>query len=156
VVFGPSALPRGRGDSVEYVVDGSQARQAAEAILFTLDQERKAGNQFLGALGIRFVKGSSALLAPNVRPVSCFLELPSVRSNELPRIYSSCGAALSAAGIPFGCHWGQHLVGIKQRLKTWWGEARTQAFRDARRALLSTGKARLVFASPVIKTAGLD
>jgi len=155
VLFGPTALPRGRGASVEFVVEGSQAEPAASALLRALEAQRKAANQFSGAIGIRFVKGSSALLAPNARPLSCFLELPGVRTQEIAGIYAACGKALTAQGIPFGCHWGQHLVEIKKRLSTWWGDSRAQAWRNARAELLPDAKARAVFASPILKTAGL-
>jgi hypothetical protein len=155
VVFGPTALPRGRGASVEFVVDGAQAEAAALAIMLALNAQRKSGNQFMGAIGIRFVKGSSALLAPNARAMSCFLELPGIRTKEIPAIYAACGSALTNQGIAFGCHWGQHLVDIKRSLTTWWGPERTQAWRDARAQLLPDANARLVFASPVLKTAGL-
>lgn len=155
VVFGPTALPRGRGASVEFVVDGGHAEAAALAILAALEAQRKAGEQFMGAIGIRFVKGSSALLAPNARPLSCFLELPGVRTKEIPGIYSACGKALTAQRIPFGCHWGQHLVDIKRCLSTWWGDSQLQAWRAARAQLLTTPTARAVFASPILKTAGI-
>jgi hypothetical protein len=155
VVFGPTSLPRGRGASVEFVVDSGQAEAAALAITLALNAQRKSGNQFMGAIGIRFVKGSSALLAPNARPVSCFLELPGIRTKEIPGIYAACGKALTNQGISFGCHWGQHLVDIKRCLSSWWGDARAQAWRDARTQLLPDAKARSVFASPVLKSAGL-
>jgi hypothetical protein len=156
VIFGPSGLPRGRGVSVELVVDGGQAEPAASLILQALDAKRRAGKQFMGAIGIRFVKGSSALLAPNARPLSCFLELPGIRTDEVPEIYEACGDALSSRGIAFGCHWGQYLVGIRQRLTTWWGDDRAQLWRDARAELLQDATARRVFASPVLAAAGLD
>lgn len=155
VIFGPTALPRGRGASVEFVVDAGQAEPAASAILEALNAQRKAGNQFMGAIGIRFVKGSSALLAPNARAMSCFLELPSIRTKEIPGIYAACGKALSTQNIPFGCHWGQHLVDIKRCLTTWWGPNNAQAWRSARATLLPSATAAAVFASPILKTAGL-
>ncbi len=154
VMFGPTALPRGSGDSVEFVVDGSDAKLAVEAILAALEHERKQGRQFLGAIGVRFVAGSKALLAPNARRVSCFIELPGVRTDETSRIYQACGDRLTASGINYGCHWGQHLVDIKRSLKTWWGDQRVSAWQQARRDLL-TPQARTIFASPVLKTAGL-
>ena len=155
VVFGPTSLPRGRGASVELVVDGAHAEAATLAIMLALNGQRKSGNQFLGAMGIRFVKGSSALLAPNARPMSCFIELPGIRTKEIAGIYAACGKALTQQGIAFGCHWGQHLVDIKRCLTSWWGDDRAQAWRNARAQLLDP-KARSVFASPVLKSAGLE
>ncbi|HXK19395.1 MAG TPA: hypothetical protein VNG33_16405, partial [Polyangiaceae bacterium] len=118
VIFGPSGLPRGRGASVEFVVDGGQAEPAASLLLEALAAEYADGRQFMGAIGIRFVKGSSALLAPNARPMSCFLELPGIRTDEVPRIYDTCGNALARHGVAFGCHWGQYLVEMPERLTT--------------------------------------
>lgn len=155
VMFGPTGLPRGHGESTELVIDAADAPKAVEVMLATLRREFRAGQQFLGGIGIRFVGGSDALLAPNVRPVSCFIELPGIRNDESAGIYAECGKALTSAGIPFGCHWGQHLVGLPGSLATWWGTDRVECWKAAREQLLSP-EARRVFASPILRAAGLE
>jgi len=78
-----------------------------------------------------------------------------IRTGEVPRIYEACGNALARRGVAFGCHWGQYLVEMPERLTTWWGDDRARLWRDARAQLLQDATARLVFASPVLEAAGL-
>jgi hypothetical protein len=145
-----------RGASAEYVFNATQARAGVETILNTLVAQASAGNQYLGGIGVRFVKGSSALLAPNAKPLSCFVELQSLYTDELPAIHQAVPRALEQAGIPYGGHWGQWFVNTPQAARNYWGEEAIAAWRAARADLLPTAKARKVFASPILKLAGLE
>jgi hypothetical protein len=145
-----------RGASAEYVFDAAQARVAVETILDTLVTQVGAENQYLGGIGVRFVKGSSALLAPNAKPTSCFVELQSLFTDELPAIHAAIASALSGAAIPYCGHWGQWAMNTPTVAKDWWGSDAIDAWKAARADLLPGAKARDVFASPILELAGLD
>ena len=154
VKFGPTGLPEGRGDSLEFACDAQHALAATEAILNSLQQQLQQGNQFPGAVAVRFVRRSDALLAPNLADTSCFIELPTIRTDELGSIFAVCGQALDDAGIAFGCHWGQTHLNTPERVEAWWGE-RAQQWREARHQILEDATARAVFASPILADTGL-
>jgi FAD/FMN-containing dehydrogenase len=145
-----------RGASAEYVFNATQARSAVETILDTLAAQVSAGNQYLGGVGVRFVKGSDAWLAPNAKQTNCFVELQSLYTSELPAIHTAIGRALGKAGIPYCGHWGQWAMNTPAVVKSWWGESAAQAWKAARADLLPTAKARKIFASPILAGAGLD
>jgi len=145
-----------RGASAEYVFDATQARVAVETILDTLASQADAQNQYLGGIGVRFVKGSSAWLAPNAKPLSCFVELQSLFTEELPAIHAAIAAALSGAAIPYCGHWGQWAMNTPAVAENWWGAAAVESWKAARADLLPTANARKIFASPILKMAGLD
>ena len=145
-----------RGESAEYVFDAAQARRAVDTILTTLGAQASLHNQYFGGIGVRFVKGSSALLAPNAKPVSCFVELQSLFTSELPQIHAAIAAALTQAGIPYCGHWGQFAMNTPTVAKNWWGQTAIEAWKAARADLLPSPKARAIFASPMLAFAGLE
>lgn len=143
-----------RGSSGEYVFNAMQAQAAVGVILETLKLQEKAGNQYLGGLGVRFVKGSNALLAPNIKDLNCFVELQGIYTKELPAIHTAVGAALKAEGVPYGGHWGQWALNTPTVMERWWGQKAIDEWKKARREILSeTG--RTVFASPILAASGL-
>jgi hypothetical protein len=154
VMFGPSGLPEGRGDSIEFALDAQQALASVEAILATFKQRLQQGEQFPGGIGVRFVRSSAALLALNIPAITCFIELPGLRNNEVRRIFEACGTALDNQGIGFGCHWGQTHLNTPERVAAWWGQ-RAQQWKAAREQLLADATARTVFASPILPDIGL-
>jgi hypothetical protein len=145
-----------RGASAEYVFDARQARVAVETILDTLDTQVDAENQYLGGIGVRFVKGSSALLAPNAKPLNCFVELQSLFTDELPAIHAAIASALARAGIPYCGHWGQWAMNTPTVAQSFWGSDRVDSWKAARADLLPSVKARKIFASPILKIAELE
>lgn len=145
-----------RGASAEYVFDAAQARSAVETILTTLTAQASANQQYLGGIGIRFVKGSSALLAPNAKPNSCFVELQSLYTDELPQIHGAIAAALEQAGIPYCGHWGQWPMNTPAVAKNWWGQTAIDSWKAARADLLPSAQARTLFGSPILEFAGLE
>lgn len=145
-----------RGASAEYVFDATQARAGVEAILDTLASQAELTNQYFGGIGVRFVKGSDGFLAPNAQALNCFVELQSLYTDELPAIHTAVGKALTKAGIPYCGHWGQWAMNSPAVAKRWWGANAIAAWRGARSDLLPTAKARKIFASPILKVAGLE
>lgn len=145
-----------RGASAEYVFNATQARLGVETILNTLVSQVDAQKQFLGGIGVRFVKGSSALLAPNAKATNCFVELQGLFTDELPAVHAAITAALSKAAIPYCGHWGQWALNTPAVAEAWWGAQAISAWKAARADLLTSTKARKIFASPILKAAGLD
>jgi hypothetical protein len=144
-----------RGASAEYVFDATQARVAVETILDTLAAQVNAQNQYIGGIGVRFVKGSSALLAPNAKALNCFVELQGLFTAELPAIHAAIRSALERAAIPYCGHWGQWPMNTPAVAKTWWGTDRVDSWKAARADLLPSAKARRIFASPTLEDSGL-
>jgi hypothetical protein len=145
-----------RGASAEYVFDAAQGRIGVETILTTLESQATAQNQYMGGIGVRFVKGSDAWLAPNAKAMNVFVELQSLYTDELPEIHSAIGAALLKAGVAYGSHWGQWFMNTPAVAKRWWGDNAIASWKAARADLLPTAKARKIFASPILKGAGLE
>jgi hypothetical protein len=154
VMFGPSGLPEGRGDSIEFALDAQHALDSVEVILGVLWRQLRQGEQFPGGIGVRFVRSSEALLAPSLPDTTCFIELPCLRTDEVRAIFEACGAGLDEAGIGFGCHWGQTHLNTPERVAAWWGN-RAQQWTSARQQLLADPTARAVFASPILADSGL-
>jgi len=144
-----------RGASAEYVLDAAQARLGVQTILDTLAAQAVAGHQYLGGIGVRFVKGSDAWLAPNAKPINCFVELQSIHTTELPAIHTAIGNALRGAGIPHAGHWGQWFMNTPEVAAQWWGQTAIESWRAARADLLPSAAARSIFASPILSAAGL-
>lgn len=145
-----------RGASAEYVFDAEQANSAVPLVLDTLQHQADAGNQYLGGIGVRFVKGSDAWLAPSAKPMNCFVELQSLYTTELPAIHSAIAQALTQAGIPYCGHWGQWFMNTPDVAERWWGKLAVEAWKSARADLLPSAAARHIFASPILAPAGLD
>lgn len=155
MVFGPTGLPPGHGASTEVIVAQADVRRALELLFDILAAEALRGRHLLGAVALRFVPETSALLGMNQRAMNAYIELPSVRTHEVLDIYRAFWDALDAAHIPFGCHWGQHHGMTPARLERFYGE-RAQRWRAARDRLLPTPEARRVFSSPLLGEVGLD
>ena len=144
-----------RGASAEYVFNATQARAGVETIVETLAAQASAGNQYLGGIGVRFVKGSNAWLALNAKQTTCFVELQSLFTDELPAIHAAVARALTQASIPYAGHWGQWAMNTPAVLQSFWGERAVTQWQEARTTLLPTAKVRRIFASPILTTAGL-
>lgn len=144
-----------RGASAEYVFDATQARLGVETVLDTLASQIVTQHQYLGGIGIRFVKGSNGWLAPNAKTLNCFMELQSLHTTELPAIHSAIGAALTQAGVPYCGHWGQWFMNTPAVAERWWGADAIASWKAARADLLPTATARAIFASPILSGAGL-
>jgi hypothetical protein len=155
MVFGPTTLPPGRGTSTEVIVSQAHARASVEALYEVLGAEASQGSHLLGAVALRFVPEGNALLGPNLNGMNCYIELPSIRNNEVHEIYRLWWDALERKGIPFTCHWGQIHGLTPARLERYFGD-RVARWKQARKELLPTPEARRVFASPLLSEVGLD
>lgn len=153
-VFGWSTTPPGSGASTEIVVDHRDTERAVTAIHRALRLHATRGEHLLGAVALRFVPGSRALLGMNIHEQNCFIELPSVRTPEVGRIYESCFQALAAEGIRYTCHWGQQHAMTRQGLDAYFGP-RVAQWLSARAQLLPEVAVRRVCESPLLEQVGL-
>lgn len=152
--FGPTSLPPGAGRSTEVVVDHQHASAALEAILTALRSEGAQGRHLLGAIGVRFVPGSTALLATNQRPMNMYVEIPTIGGPFVSAIHGACWAALRAAKIPFTCHWGQLYGMDAASVAAYYGDKVTQ-WKAVRAQLLPTPEAKMTFSTPLLFDVGL-
>lgn len=153
-VFGPTTLPGGAGASTEIVVDHKNVERTLKTILRVIDEQATKSRSFLGAVAARFVPKTNALLGMNQADMSCFIELPSVRNDDVVKVYKAIWTELDARGIPFTCHWGQ-MGGFKpERVRRYYG-ANATAWTAARRQLLNNDDTALrVFASAMLDRLG--
>jgi hypothetical protein len=149
--FGPTTLPPGNGLSTEIVVDQARAVDAIKTVLSALQSERDNGRHLLGAMGVRFVPATTALLGMNVHTMNCYMELGSLADPAVPQVHRACWAALDAAGIPYTCHWGQQHMLDPARLQAYFGDRFTR-WQAARAKLLSAPNAQAVFQTHLLPT----
>jgi hypothetical protein len=152
--FGPTTLPPGHGESTEIVVDQKRAVDAIATVLRAIDAERSKGRHLLGAMGVRFVPQTRALLGMNIHAMNCYMELGSLTNPAIAQIHQACWDALDAARIPYTCHWGQQHRLDAAHLSAYFGD-RVARWKAAREALLSTPTARAVFAAQTLGKVGL-
>jgi FAD/FMN-containing dehydrogenase len=155
LVFGPTGTPPGRGSSTEIVVNHAHARAAIGAVLDALAKEAAAGRHAMGAIGVRFLPRTRALLGMNIHPTNCFIEIPGIGTKESHQVYAACWDALSKRQIAFGCHWGQGLGLNAAQIKAYYGD-RLPRWKDARAKLVTDPAALKVFASPILAECGID
>lgn len=148
-VFGPTGTAAGEGTSTEIVVDQADTRAAVQAIEGVLAEEALGGSLLLGAVALRFVPKTFALLGMNINPMNCYIELPSIRNAEVEHIYTRCWDALEQQAIAFTCHWGQVHGLSPARLRQYFG-ARVDQWIAARRAILTSNGTRRVFVNPLL------
>jgi hypothetical protein len=153
-IFGPTSLPPGMGASTEIVVDHSLTQDALETLFDVIEEHGARGKHLLGAFAVRFVPGTKALLGMNIHTMNTFIELPSIRTQDVLDVYTACWDALEEAGIPFTCHWGQLHALDAVRVATYFG-GREQRWRKKREELLDAD-ARKVFAAPILEEIGLS
>lgn len=152
--FGPTSLLEGNGRSVEVIVDHKHARPAVRTVLDTLANEAASGRHLLGAVGVRFVPKTEALLGMNIHAMNTYIELPSLQSADTAMIHNAVWNALAAGGIPFTCHWGQEYGMTASSIRAYYGD-RVDRWRAARDTLLPTPEARAVFTTPLLAAMAL-
>ena len=87
--------------------------------------------------------------------MNAFIELPSIRNDEVLHIYRLWWDSLAREGLTFTCHWGQ-LHGMNpERVRKYFGE-RVDRWKAARDRLLFGDDARRVFSSRILAEVGLD
>lgn len=146
---------RGDVSSTEIGVDLADTRRALDVILSTIGDEQSAGRPFLGPVALRFVKGSSALLAFTRFPVTCCIELPSARATWSRDVLESIWRALDQANIPYTLHWGQENDLDAPRVRAKYSVGNVNRWIAARGKVLSTPISKAVFTNALGQRCGL-
>lgn len=155
-VFGPTNLPAGNGRSTEFALAQKDASAAIKVILAALQQQaRDHGRFLLGALGVRFVKKTNALLGMNIHDKTCYIEVPSLGSDDLTAIQQAVWTAMKNSGISYTCHWGQEYGMDHSTVVNYYGNDRITRWQNARNKLLTTPEARAVFTTPILSSVGI-
>ncbi len=155
LIFGPTTIPPGFGESSEIIVSCEHVQDAVRRVDAVIKEESLRGNHFLGPIAVRFVPATRATLGMNVFEKNAFIELPSIQSNEIRPIMSRCFDELERARIPFTCHWGQYLELNPGRLRRFFG-GRVDDWCTARARILPSETARTIFGSRLLEDVGLD
>jgi hypothetical protein len=153
-MFGPTTLASGPGASSEIFVDHKSIERVVELFQRTLrDQASDKGWHLAGAIGVRVMKGTNALLGMNQWPLSCALELPSIRTTFVSQLYKSLYSALERQGIPYVCHWGQEHQMTAANVRAVYG-SKADAWCGVRKRVLDA-KGQFVFGSAHLESLGL-
>jgi hypothetical protein len=152
--FGPTTLPEGNGRSSEVIVDHADARLAVATIISAMQTEARKGRHLLGGIGVRFVRGTAALLGPNLGQMNTYIEFPSLNSADTTAIHQAVWSALRAAGVQYTCHWGQEYGMDATSIRAFFG-GRVDRWIAARARILPTQRARSVFTNPLLAGLGL-
>lgn len=142
-----------------------RGKAASAAVAFPVEyssrviEEIVAINQrlpFAGAICMRFVKGSKALLGFTKYPQSCILEMDGVESSSSRTFFSEVWNRLEALNIPYTVHWGKinfHLNA--ERVRRMYGNDVIDKWIICRDRVLSP-EARKVFTNAFMQRIGLD
>ncbi len=152
-IFGDSTIykPKNGGASTELGVPVGNAAEAVHRIMAAAQQKN-----FVGLLGIRFLKNSAATLAfTRFAPLTCTIELPGLSSDNTQNFYRQVFEDLDAAKIPFTLHWGQEGDYSPKRLNAMYGAAVTTWVNDRIR-LLPDPIQRYMFTNDFLKRCGLS
>jgi hypothetical protein len=152
-IFGDSTIykPKNGGASTELGVPIDKAADAVRRIMTVAQQKN-----FVGLLGIRFVKNSAATLAfTRFAPLTCTIELPGLNSDNTQNFFRSVFEEMDNAKIPFTLHWGQEGDYSPKRLSAMYGSAVTTWVNDRNR-LLPDPMQRYMFTNDFLKRCGLS
>ncbi len=153
-MFGPTTLAAGPGASTEIFVDHKHIQRVVQLLKKTLHERALDHGQHLaGAMGVRVMAGTKALLGMNQWPLSCAIELPSIRTTFVSELYASLYKAIRDQQIPFVCHWGQEHQMTAADVNAAYG-AKADAWRGVRKRLLDA-KGQKVFGSTYLEKLGL-
>lgn len=110
---------------------------------------------FAGAICIRFLKGTQALLGFTKYPKTCVLEMDGVESKLSRAFFQKVWDRLEELNIPYTVHWGKinfHLN--KDRVRKMYGDAVVDKWIECRHRVLDE-KARKVFSNEFMRKCGL-
>lgn len=142
---------RGKTASAAMGLELSRVEEALDIIL-----EQNKHTPLPGAISLRFVKGTKALLGFTRFETTCILELDGVDSETTRAFYEAIWESWEAAGIPFTLHWGKINFGLSaERVKSMYGEATVKAWLQARSTLMDQATQQL-FNNAFMKRVGLD
>lgn len=141
---------RGKAASAAIAIDTANASRAIEEIV-----RMNAGTAFPGALALRFVKGTPALLGFSKFPKTCVLEMDGVEAATSRRFFNNVWNRFEELGIDYTLHWGKINFNLdEQRIRRMYGDAKVNKWLAARRTLLNDAT-RTVFTNAFMERCGL-
>jgi hypothetical protein len=142
---------RGKAASGAIAVDRADASKVIDVIIAV-----NKDTPFPGALALRFVKGTNALLGFTRFPSTCVLELDGVEAKLTRDFFQKVWDKLEELSIPYTLHWGKINFNLTpQRLKNMYGEANVNKWLESRKQLLDE-QTRKVFCNGFMTQCGLD
>lgn len=136
---------RGKAASAAIGVDSKDASTVLEEIV-AINKD----SPFPGALALRYVKGTDALLGFTRFDKTCIMELDGVDSQLSRTFIEKVWQRLDDLNIPFTMHWGKFNFGLKpDLLKKMYGD-KLDKWKACRKSLLS-GAVQKVFANNFMK-----
>ncbi|HET8936336.1 MAG TPA: FAD-binding protein [Polyangiales bacterium] len=144
------SLRTGGGTSLELGVPLERVGDALAAVFAVTDV-----HTFGAPVALRYVRASQALLAfTHFAPITCTIELPGIdapRSREAHRLLE---IELVKRAVPHTYHWGQVMPLNHKVVRAGFGDARVDAWLEARRGFLSEA-GRKLFSNDMLDALGL-
>jgi hypothetical protein len=128
--------------------------RGSEALAAILDLHRHGG-PIPVALGLRFVKGSSATLGFTRWPRTCILEVDGIDCRRTDRFLATVRREIESRDIPHAYHWGKMHVLTRDSVRLSYGDGAVDAWIAARERILPTPALRARFSNEVLVAAGL-
>lgn len=142
---------RGKAASAAIGVPTEFASQVVETFV-----QMNGETPFAGAVALRFVKGTKALLGFTHYEKTCVLEMDGVDSKTSRNFFTKMWDKLEELTIPFTMHWGKINFGLTAaRVEKMYGANNIAIWKCCRHALLDAD-ARKVFTNDFMKRCGLD
>jgi hypothetical protein len=132
---------------------GINAHDASKVLDLIVEMNKK--KPFPGAVALRYVKGSQALMAFTKFPKTCIMELDGVDSKISRDFFKLVWEALEARKIPYTVHWGKinfHMN--EERIRNMYGNATIDKWIACRHNLLDADT-RKVFTNDFMEACGL-
>ena len=151
-IFGDSTIYKPKNGNASSELGVPIAKAAASVKLI---KETAAKENFMGLLGIRFVKATRATLGfTRFHPLTCTIELPGLNSSNTQNFYAQVFSSMDNAKLPFTLHWGQEGDYSQRRLNLMYGRSVTE-WTAQREKLLPDPLQRYMFTNDFLKRCGL-
>lgn len=142
---------RGKAASAAIAINSHDATRVIEEII-ALNKK----TAFPGAISLRYVKGTEALLGFTKFPKTCILEMDGVESKTSRRFFQKLWDRLEELNIPYTEHWGKINFNLDPvRLRKMYGDATIDKWIACRHRVLDAD-ARKVFTNNFMRQCGLD
>ena len=127
-----NTLIRGKAASAAIAISSKDASKVIEEIVRINKQ-----TAFAGAIALRFVKGTTALLGFTKFPKSCVLEMDGVESKSSRNFFKKIWDRLEELNIPYTLHWGKVNFNLDPiRIRRMYGDSVVDKWIDCRKQLL--------------------
>ncbi len=145
-----NTLIRGKAASAALAIDSKDACRVIEEIV-----KLNKKTSFAGAIALRFVKGTSAMLGFTKFQKTCVLEMDGVESKSSRNFFKKIWDRLDELNIPYTLHWGKvnHILDAP-RIRKMYGDATVNKWIISRKKLLEP-PVQKVFTNNFMRNCGL-